>query len=425
MKLLPPFAAPTLGTWSAAISLADVRLDQTSALLVALNGAGPRDVVAVYVSENGALTPSGADDLAELFAPPQVATNQDGQPVITGPNPVVIQFSSTDPPTGTYLYFYRVKGTSSPQIQVSGENNPPVPAGGTAFLQGGNSFGATAVLGTLDAHNLSIITNGAVRFGISAAGSVVIGAGGPDTTDVVLQAGRAGGEIALSGAVVIIGIQETDPAVPTASDPIPQGDIDAVSFFTITSEQPLQPNGAPYQRVLVAPTNTTAGRIMMVLADPANPYPVAVGDAGVPELVPLVAGQATSFVWTGANWRPMGMTIYPVFGPNPAVGPSPVTIQALGPMTVFLVGGAGGPPIPAPSLALVPNLALTTPGYIIRYLIPGPTKNPVLIQNNGGTTLATVNPLTGNQFATVDIIQTPSGAPGGDWVLYAASIPVS
>jgi hypothetical protein len=44
-----------------------------------------------------------------------------------------------------------------------------------AFIQGGNSFGATALLGTNDTQNLNIETNGLVRMSISSSGQVVYG----------------------------------------------------------------------------------------------------------------------------------------------------------------------------------------------------------------------------------------------------------
>jgi hypothetical protein len=44
-----------------------------------------------------------------------------------------------------------------------------------AFIQGGNSFGATALLGTNDTQNLNIETNGLVRMSISSSGEVGIG----------------------------------------------------------------------------------------------------------------------------------------------------------------------------------------------------------------------------------------------------------
>ncbi len=55
---------------------------------------------------------------------------------------------------------------------------------GSAFIQGGNSFGATATLGTTDSNNLSLITNGVTRWTLDTAGNITIAAassGGPIT----------------------------------------------------------------------------------------------------------------------------------------------------------------------------------------------------------------------------------------------------
>ena len=49
------------------------------------------------------------------------------------------------------------------------------PTAANVFLQGGNSFGAQAVLGTNDAQNLAFETSGSVRMFISASGNVGIG----------------------------------------------------------------------------------------------------------------------------------------------------------------------------------------------------------------------------------------------------------
>ena len=54
---------------------------------------------------------------------------------------------------------------------------------GDAFIQGGNDFNATAVLGTTDADALNLITNGATRLGISSGGSATLTGG---TTGVAL-----------------------------------------------------------------------------------------------------------------------------------------------------------------------------------------------------------------------------------------------
>jgi hypothetical protein len=55
------------------------------------------------------------------------------------------------------------------------ENFAPITAGpGSAFLQGGNSFGTIAVLGTNDAYNLDFITSSTTRMTIDTSGNVGI-----------------------------------------------------------------------------------------------------------------------------------------------------------------------------------------------------------------------------------------------------------
>jgi len=61
-----------------------------------------------------------------------------------------------------------------------------------AFLQGGNSFGATAVLGTNDTQNLQFETNNSVRMTIGTSGNVGIGTAGPNaqletTEDIIVH----------------------------------------------------------------------------------------------------------------------------------------------------------------------------------------------------------------------------------------------
>lgn len=52
----------------------------------------------------------------------------------------------------------------------------------TVFLQGGNAFSATGVLGTTDANGLNLITSGATRFALSAGSSTLTGTGATTLT---------------------------------------------------------------------------------------------------------------------------------------------------------------------------------------------------------------------------------------------------
>jgi hypothetical protein len=202
MKLLVPVAAPALGLWTAAVSLTPVRLDQTTALVIALVGATANDQVAVYVAQNQALNPL-VTGLTELYAPPQVpAVN--GVPLISGPNPIVIQFSASQSPFGTSLYFKRVKGaTAGIQIQVAGEDQRSAP-GATAWVQGGNAFGATGVLGTTDAQTLNVICNGATILTSDNAGNVFVGKSGAGAWSTGVRCSTTGAVTITGGSIASI-----------------------------------------------------------------------------------------------------------------------------------------------------------------------------------------------------------------------------
>jgi len=61
-------------------------------------------------------------------------------------------------------------------LKYVNENFAPITGGsGSTFLQGGNSFGATATLGTNDAYNLDFITSSTTRMTIDTSGNVGIG----------------------------------------------------------------------------------------------------------------------------------------------------------------------------------------------------------------------------------------------------------
>lgn len=71
------------------------------------------------------------------------------------------------------------------------------------FQQGGNSFGATAVLGTNDSNNLEFETNGTTRMTILSGGNVGIGSTSP-TTNFVLAGVGANPGAALPGSVQML-----------------------------------------------------------------------------------------------------------------------------------------------------------------------------------------------------------------------------
>jgi hypothetical protein len=76
--------------------------------------------------------------------------------------------------------------------------------GGT-FLQGGNSFGTTALLGTNDNNNLQLETSGAVRLTISSSGDVGIGITTPSTSLDVSGSGRFTNGLTVTGSITTSG----------------------------------------------------------------------------------------------------------------------------------------------------------------------------------------------------------------------------
>ena len=86
--------------------------------------------------------------------------------VVNGATPgvVTIRWAQAVGGTGTTATVYA--GSTIDAVRVSGASTPI-----QAFVQGGNSFSAAAVLGTNDAQSLNMETNGVTRLSISSAGN--------------------------------------------------------------------------------------------------------------------------------------------------------------------------------------------------------------------------------------------------------------
>jgi len=92
-----------------------------------------------------------------------------------------------------------------------------------AFLQNGNSFGATAILGTNDTQNLQFETSGSVRMTISSSGNVGIGTVSPISTlsvaggNININDGYSIGGNALGSYVPFLRYNNTGAGVPSSS----------------------------------------------------------------------------------------------------------------------------------------------------------------------------------------------------------------
>ncbi len=93
-----------------------------------------------------------------------------GLKVTSGANSTTVNFAS---PTATNTITF---GDESGTVCIQNSASCGFATGsGTAFLQGGNSFGATANLGTTDANILNLRTDSLVRVSIDANGEVILG----------------------------------------------------------------------------------------------------------------------------------------------------------------------------------------------------------------------------------------------------------
>jgi hypothetical protein len=97
------------------------------------------------------------------------------------------------------------------------------PTGTNAFVQGGNSFGTTALLGTNDTQDLQFETSGSVRMTINSSGNIGIGTTSPISTlsvaggNININDGYSIGGNALGSYVPFLRYNNTGAGVPSSS----------------------------------------------------------------------------------------------------------------------------------------------------------------------------------------------------------------
>lgn len=114
---------------------------------------------------------------------------------------VSLPYGVNSAPTNS-IAFYSTSGTISGTFSVS-----------NIFLQGGNSFGSTALFGTNDNNNLQLETNGSVKMQIGTSGNVTIGT----TVESNGYQLRVVGSVSVGGYLVMTQSSSTNPAITIGS----------------------------------------------------------------------------------------------------------------------------------------------------------------------------------------------------------------
>jgi hypothetical protein len=279
---------------------------------------------------------------------------------------------------------------------------------GAAFVQGGNDFDATAVLGTNDTDDLQFKTNNVVRATFDQANSMYLGNGvtagapndftisgtGSSATGVTggslaLQGGDAtsgnanGGDLLLSGGagfgtgvsgLVVLG-------TPTVSTTIIDANCGATTSVDCTIAASTVNNsgsvvvGATASDVTITmpdPTNTTAGRVFYFTASGAstNDFELELNSGGTLIEVAMKANSTATLIWNGSDWTVGGAS-------------SSTTLQAAYNNTLSSAGGA----------EIVLNNTATSNGLTVR----NNDTNPIIggglleVQTSIGTNLFSVN----------------------------------
>jgi hypothetical protein len=212
-----------------------------------------------------------------------------------------------------------------------------VTGSGAAFVQDGNDFNATAVLGTNDADNLQLETNNVIRATFDTSNSLYLGNGvtaaapnnfairgtGSSTTAVTggaltIQGGNAtvgsasGGNVTITGGAGVgtgvRGLVVIDtPTFTTSSTQncsincsITQANIDGSGAVLINATNP------SLTVTLSDPTITTAGRIMYVTNVGSNDFTLSVNGGGTGNTIAMKPNTTATMIWNGNDWTAAG-----------------------------------------------------------------------------------------------------------------------
>jgi hypothetical protein len=100
-------------------------------------------------------------------------------------------------------------------VNVPGPQGPVGPLNTGSFVQGGNSFGATGILGTNDNQSLGIETNGLIRMFISSSGNIGIGKTTPNARLDISGSAIISGSLIVTDSINTLSIGRGNGSVAT------------------------------------------------------------------------------------------------------------------------------------------------------------------------------------------------------------------
>lgn len=274
---------------------------------------------------------------------------------------------------------------------------------GRPFLQGGNAFGTTGLIGTTDANNIQIITGtgGVVRATFDQSNSLYLGngvtAGSPN--DFVISGtgssttGIAGGSITLQGGNATVGNANGGNLTLTGGSGIGTGVrglvvVNTPTFATASTQNcgvnctitqaNVDNNGAVVVNATAAgltitlpdPTLLMAGRIVYVTAAlGSSDFTLSVNGGGTGNQIAMRQNTTATMIWNGSDWTAAGAS-------------SSTTLQSAYDSTLTSAGGA----------EIVLNNTASSNGLTIRNNAANPLVGGILeVQSSIGTNLFSVN----------------------------------